>query len=624
MDQENNMKNNNLDIKNSEAETSTAPAGNKKGLIGLAFIVLAVSGVIYYFWPKIKFWGNVDDWVYNAPAINYNEIFSELELNLFIGVFAGLLAVAILMMIAGRILAKSAGESKAKQVAGKILKAIGGIILFVYLFIIGFAAYTFLFFWTIYKYIKSIDFDIEQLIFYYLGTLVCLAILFLALGIIRYTRKRRQDNKIRFIKSFITLGILLFLVSGGGFAILKYSGSVGLRSSGSVNLGTGYATNLGLSGSGPSLGASLKSIGTAYESAPMVSDNLGFAVGGAKDVNNFRENIANNYLPIPTDITYEGLFYDYYFDTGQTEECKKLFCPSYTYAVTRDPYSEKQDYYLSVGLNSGIKESDFKRKKLNLVIVLDISGSMGSSFNQYYYDSFGSRQAIDREDEDAGKSKMEIAAKSVVALLDNLEKEDRFGMVLFESQAYLAKPLNLVGNIDMQAIKDHILEINDRGGTQMSAGMKLGTEQFDEYLDIDKNEYENRIIFLTDAMPNLGDTGEEGLFGITERNADNDIYSTFIGIGVDFNTELVEAITKIRGANYYSVHSASEFKARMDDEFELMVTPLVFDLKLVLDASGYEIEKVYGSPEADEATGQIMKVNTLFPSRTVAGETRGG
>jgi Ca-activated chloride channel family protein len=147
---------------------------------------------------------------------------------------------------------------------------------------------------------------------------------------------------------------------------------------------------------------------------------------------------------------------------------------------------------------------------------------------------------------------------------------------------------------------------------------------FNELEESDESEYENRIIFLTDAMPNIGETSEEGLLGITERNADKKIYATFIGIGVDFNSELADSITKIRGANYYSVHSSKQFKQRMDDEFDYMVTPLVFDLKLSLDAPGYEIEKVYGSPEADEATGELMKVNTLFPSAKEDGETKGG
>lgn len=40
----------------------------------------------------------------------------------------------------------------------------------------------------------------------------------------------------------------------------------------------------------------------------------------------------------------------------------------------------------TVGLDSGIQASDFKRKKLNVVLVLDVSGSMGSPFDEYYYD----------------------------------------------------------------------------------------------------------------------------------------------------------------------------------------------------------------------------------------------
>lgn len=362
-------------------------------------------------------------------------------------------------------------------------------------------------------------------------------------------------------------------------------------------------------------------------SASMLKSNIGFSTGGAKDINNFRENIKNNFLPLPTDITYEGLFYDYYFDTGKKEECTKLFCPSYSYAISKDPFSKEDQYYLSVGLNSNIKESDFKRKKLNLVVVLDISGSMSSSFDKYYYDKFRNKESYPKENEsveDEMKSKMEIATKSLTALLDHLKPDDRLGIVLFNDRAYLARNLILIENADLQKLKSHILEIIPQSGTYMEAGMKLGTELFEKELNTNQSEYENRIIFLTDAMPNIGETSETGLFGMMKKNADNKIYSTFIGIGVDLNTELIEAMTKIRGANYYSVHSAKEFKTRLDDEFEFMVTPLVFNLNLNLDAKGYKIEKVYGSPEANEATGEIMKVNTLFPSKTEEGQTRGG
>jgi Ca-activated chloride channel family protein len=351
-------------------------------------------------------------------------------------------------------------------------------------------------------------------------------------------------------------------------------------------------------------------------------DTIGFAVGGSKDINNFRENIKNGYLPLPTDMTVEGLYYGYYFDTGQTKSCNKLYCPSYSYAVTRDPFSNKTNYYLAVGLNSGMKESDFERKKLNLVIVLDISGSMSSPFNSYYYDQFGNPVELDWTERN--KEKIEVAKDAVISILKQLDDDDRFGVVLYNSQSYLLQGMTSVHHADMGEIYDRISEIRAESNTNLSAGMQLGTDLVEKYADYDPYDYENRIIFLTDAMPNTGETGEYSLLRILKNNAENHIYTTFIGIGVDFNTELIEYITKTRGANYYSVHSPRDFRERVDEEFDFMVTPLVFNLRLTLDSDDWEIEQVYGSPEADKATGELMKVNTLFPSKRVEGETKGG
>jgi Ca-activated chloride channel homolog len=115
------------------------------------------------------------------------------------------------------------------------------------------------------------------------------------------------------------------------------------------------------------------------------------------------------------------------------------------------------------------------------------------------------------------------------------------------------------------------------------------------------------------------------LQSIVERNAKDRIYTTFIGIGVDFNTELINIITQVRGANYYSVRSPREFRYRVDDEFDYMVTPMVFNVNMMFLSDGWKIDTVFGSPEADSATGRLMSINTLFPSRsTEGGEVKGG
>ena len=201
---------------------------------------------------------------------------------------------------------------------------------------------------------------------------------------------------------------------------------------------------------------------------------------------------------------------------------------------------------------------------------------MDSSFNSYYYDEFGNKV---ENDEKETKTKMEIARETVANITKKLDGEDRFGMVLFDDSAYLAKPLNKVGKTDMEAIREEILKVETDGGTNMESGYKKGAELFKD-IDIDSNEYENRIIFLTDAMPNTGNTNKNSLQEMAQNWAEKKVYTSFIGIGVDFNTEVINTITKTKGANYFSVHSTKEFKKRLDEEFDYLVTPLVFDLEL--------------------------------------------
>jgi len=349
--------------------------------------------------------------------------------------------------------------------------------------------------------------------------------------------------------------------------------------------------------------------------------SIGLAAGGAKGVDNYRNNIEEGYLPIPTDLTYEGLFYDYYFDTGGSGSCDSLFCPDYSIAMSEDPLGGTTERYLTVGLDSGLSKADFERKTLNLVVVLDISGSMSSSFSEYYYDRFGNKKEVEG---DPDRPKIDVATESIAALTTHLRPDDRFGVVLFNDSSHLAKPMRTVGDTDMDAIRDHLRELVADGGTNVAAGIQEATEMLDPYSDADPTTHETRMITLTDAMPNIGERSAGGLRERLRENADRGIYSTFVGVGVDFNTELIDAITAIEGSNYYSVHSESDFEERLDAGFEYMVTPLVFDLSLELDTAGYDIERVYGSTAAEEATGEILHVNTLFPSPSKGGKAKGG
>ena len=376
---------------------------------------------------------------------------------------------------------------------------------------------------------------------------------------------------------------------------------------------------------------------SVVESAPMLDNQvvessapaadaseqtLGLAAGGAKDVDNFRENVREGYTPQPDAITEEGLFYDYHFETrGESPETDSLFAPQYAGGVSDHPITGETERYLAVGLDSTLSMAEFERPRLDLVAVLDVSGSMNSQFDQYYYDEHGRKRTVD-EDERSVETKLEAATQSLCALTEQLRDEDRLGVVLFNNRSHVAKPLRDVGETDMDAIRGHIYEVSAGGGTNMADGFQAAAELLAN--GTQSPDVERRVVFMTDAMPNTGTTGTEDLTALFGDAAADGIHTTFIGMGIDANAELVDALSGIRGANHYFVHSASEFERRLGDEFDYMVTPLVYDLGLELETDNYEIADVHGSPSADAATGRLMHVGTLFPSPKQEGETRGG
>jgi len=381
-----------------------------------------------------------------------------------------------------------------------------------------------------------------------------------------------------------------------------------------VLAGCGSASN---GSGGPALGGGDGGSGAmAGDGASGGSNNVGVSVGGAADANAFRNNVEEGYVPQPTDLTYEGLFHDYYFDTGRSRPCEALFCPSYSTAVTRDPLANETERFVTVGLNSGISKADFERKPLNLVVVVDTSGSMSDRFGEYYDDG-GERQRVDDN-----QPKIDAAGDAVVSMLGRLNASDRVGVVAYDNTARTVQSLRRVDETDRSDLRSELRSLRADGGTNLDAGMSRAEEMVSAHAD--DSERETRVVYVTDAMPNLGETDGGALESRMRSYANRGIHTTFVGVGVDFNSRLTETVSTVRGANYYSVDSPAQFDERMDEGFAYMVTPLVYNLSLEVAGDGYRIENVYGSPRADAASAELMEVTTLFPARREGNETEGG
>ena len=79
----------------------------------------------------------------------------------------------------------------------------------------------------------------------------------------------------------------------------------------------------------------------------------------------------------------------------------------------------KGEYFLSrtagLGMDSNISQKNFSRRNLNLVIVLDISGSMESPFLKYYYGNSAAGTIVQKQEPEYTKLEAAIMALAVSA-----------------------------------------------------------------------------------------------------------------------------------------------------------------------------------------------------------------
>ncbi|MDR2641011.1 MAG: VWA domain-containing protein [Candidatus Peribacteria bacterium] len=74
---------------------------------------------------------------------------------------------------------------------------------------------------------------------------------------------------------------------------------------------------------------------------------------------------------------------------------------------------------------------------------------------------------------------MEIANETLTNLVDRLNPDDYLGIVLFDDRVQTFLPVTKVSDLDLKDLKNNILKIKERGGTDMSLGIDAGTELFE-------------------------------------------------------------------------------------------------------------------------------------------------
>ncbi|MCS7191462.1 MAG: VWA domain-containing protein [Armatimonadetes bacterium] len=146
---------------------------------------------------------------------------------------------------------------------------------------------------------------------------------------------------------------------------------------------------------------------------------------------------------------------------------------------------------------------------LNLCFVLDRSGSM------------------------AGE-KIENLKRAVKMVIDQLDPTDIISIIIFDDRAEIL--VSAATASDKNQLKRQIETITDRGGTEMSKGMKLGIQELQKHLTPDRV---SRMVLLTDGQT-YGDEDECQKLANQLRELGVPLYA--FGLGEDWNEDLLDTL----------------------------------------------------------------------------------
>jgi Ca-activated chloride channel family protein len=332
--------------------------------------------------------------------------------------------------------------------------------------------------------------------------------------------------------------------------------------------------------------AVLVALGQACGGAGSSAD-MGATPGGSQDNGLAQDQIDQGLVPQAADVTVEGMLNEHDLPL-EAPPCERDFCIRAAYGVAPALDTGRSAIFVQMGFSSGIDETTFKRSPLNLAVLVDRSGSMEGE-------------------------KLNAVKLALSRLVDQLDARDRLAIVLFDDRIEVLWESAPVDS--RAAIKAKISDIYARGSTDMASGLRSAYSQV--ALNGGVAGVSDRVMVFTDAMTNTGDTDTETFIGLASDNAQRGVGLTVFGVGIDLNQDLVLAISKLRGGNYFYLKDAAKISTVFDVDFDYLVTPLAYDLQFRLEPkAGFRIGQVYGY-SAWQAGSSAVEINvaTVFLSR---------
>jgi Ca-activated chloride channel family protein len=244
-----------------------------------------------------------------------------------------------------------------------------------------------------------------------------------------------------------------------------------------------------------------------------------------------------------------------------------------------------QDLVVKIDLSS-LARKRVSRTPLNLAIVLDRSGSMSGA-------------------------KIENAREAAMQIVDQLEPEDHLALVAYSDKADVLIPSRPVEN--KEDIKRKIAGIRTGGSTALYDGVNAGAEQVKEHFS---DRRINRVLLLSDGIANVGPSSTPALRRLGGTLSERGIAVTTIGLGGDYNEDLMAALAEASDANYYYVKDIEKLPEIFARELGELRAVAARNLEIeVVCPEGVKPAGFIGRPEKFEGQHAVVRFSHVILSQ---------